>query len=194
VDGGWNAKKDDFDEKQSGRHLSTGMAMVKLSVGTHTTPLELAEFFKRLEPGDTVAGKPGHDGAVVLYVNANAKEDRLQEELIAARVAVEVVLQPMENILGAEVALRHVRHAFDAPHAVRVDNIRGQLEVLADLYDKAVGAGLKLHAQGGQIHFIRGQDGSGVAAVEDLSAEQIRMVEALFDKLLALPRVPGKKS
>jgi hypothetical protein len=174
--------------------MGMGPAMAKLNVGTHTTPLELADFFKRLQPGDTVAGKPGHDGAVVLYVNANGDENRLQEELIAARVAVEVVLQPMENILGAEVALRHVRHAFDAPHAVRVGNISSQLEFLAELYDKSTGAGGKLHAHGrGQIQFIRSQDGSEVASAEDLSAEQMKMVESLFDKLLAMSRAPGKK-
>lgn len=169
--------------------------MAKLSVGTHTTPLELAEFFNRLEPGDTVAGKPGRDGAVVLYANAHGEQDRLQEELIAARVAVEVVLQPMKNILGAEAALRHVQHAFDAPHAVRVGNIRGQLDALAELYDQSVGAedDLPVRRGGGQVHFIRGQDGLQAGSAQDLSAEQIRMVENLFDKLLALPQAPGKK-
>ncbi|MBK4734593.1 hypothetical protein [Noviherbaspirillum pedocola] len=175
--------------------------MAQLSVGTETTPLELAAFFRQLDANDTVGGKQGNDGELVLYVNPGGRSRRLLpslEERTVTRVAVEVVLQPLSDVAGAELALRHVQSALQRPNLVRVGDVSGPLGVLADLYGQSVKnsaahVDVDPKSVGTWSHFVREtgllEEGHGGAASPEghLSEEQSRIVTSLLEKLRRLP-------
>lgn len=171
--------------------------MAQLSVGTETTPLELAAFFRQLDANDTVGGKQGNDGELVLYVNPGGRSRRLLpslEERTVTRVAVEVVLQPLSDVAGAELALRHVQSALQRPTLVRVGDVSGPLGVLADLYGQSV-KNSAAHADadpanaGTWSHFVRetgfseGRRGGAVGSEDHLPEEQHKIVTSLLEKL-----------
>lgn len=174
--------------------------MAQLRVGTETTPLELAAFFRRLDANDTIGGKQGNDGELVLYVNPGGRSRRLLaslEERTVTRVAVEVVLQPLRDVVGAELALRHVQSALQQPTLVRVGDVSGPLGVLADLYGQCVKPAAA-HADGAASnaaawsHFIRenglseGERDGAANAEGHLSEEQHKIVMSLLEKLRRL--------
>lgn len=175
--------------------------MAQLSVGTDTTPQELADFFRNLDANDTISGRRGNDGELVLYANPGGRSHRLLpslEERAVTRVAVEVVLQPLNNILGAELALRHVQSALERPRAVRVGDIAGPLGVLAGLYDGALGNRQNgALTEGASVCFIRNSANGGAQGSQkpidesDLSEQQIMLLQSLVDKLMALTDPPS---
>jgi hypothetical protein len=167
--------------------------MAQLNVNTHTTPLELAEFFKKLRADDTVSGKPGVDGELILYVNPHKKTHGMpssEQEWIITRVAVDVVLQPLCGIAGGELAWRHVQSVIESDGPVKVRDLSGPTGVLARLWKDGQTAG------GQQVHFVRshavpGADGAAQMPLEEaLTEEQRKMVEALIDKLRSLSIPP----
>jgi hypothetical protein len=176
--------------------VQAGCEMTQLQVGTHTTPIELAAFCRKLHADDTISGKPGKDGELILYVNPTGRNPGLRpsmEEQAVTRVAVEVVLHPMTHILGSELALRHVQSALNRPRRIRVGDIAGPLNVLANLYDNAVEHNRVegMHPET-RVHFVRKSDGSGgstplrQSAEDMLSDEQRDMLDSLIMKLMAL--------
>lgn len=175
--------------------------MAQLSVGTETTPLELADFFRRLDANDTVSGKQGNDGQLVLYTNPRGQSRRLLssiEERTVTRVAVEVVLQPLGKVVGAELALRHVQSALERSRPVRVGDVRGPLGVLADLYGQSVKCSEPdATSAGARVQFVRqpvDADGerSGKSNTEgELSEEQRQILATLMDRLVRLSGPPS---
>jgi hypothetical protein len=180
--------------------------MAQLSVGTETTPLELAAFFRQLDANDTVGGKQGNDGELVLYVNPGGRSRRLLpslEERTVTRVAVEVVLQPLSDVAGAELALRHVQSALQRPAPVRVGDVSGPLCVLADLYGQSVKnaaahAGADPASLGTWSHFVRnpglfeGERDDAASSEAHLSEEQQKIVTSLLEKLRRLSGPPSR--
>jgi hypothetical protein len=171
--------------------------MAQLNVGTDTTPLELADFFRRLHADDTVSGKRGSHGELVLYANVRGSARKLLsslEECTVTRVAVEVVLHPLSNVVGAELALRHVQSALARPRPVRVGDVRGPLGVLAGLYGKVLTAAGKTEGEKAQVHFVRASaEGGAQAAEQELSEAQRKMLKSLIDKLIALSDPPSSR-
>jgi len=170
--------------------------MRQLTVGTHTTPIELADFFNRLSADDEVAGKPGKEGTVTLYVSSGTTPrhgSRKIRELVAARVAVEVVLQHVTGMPGARPLLHSVQAQLAEDQAPKAGTLAAPLTNLAGLYSKTVSAlphQDKLAIT--RVHFLRDAETGDEAGPENLSAEQAQVVEKLIDKLLLLSRSSGR--
>jgi len=166
--------------------------MPELIVGTHTTPVELADFFNQLNPDDEVAGKPGKEGSVTLYASsgiAAGHGSRKMRELVAARVAVEVVLQHVTGMPGTRPLLHSVREQLAEDQAPRAGALAAPLMGLAGLYRKTVSALPNGSRRTGiQVHFMRDAESGEEVDPAALSAEQAQVVERLIDKLVLLSR------
>lgn len=93
--------------------------MRELHVSTQITPVELADFFNQLLPDQEIGGRPGADGAVVLYAGSDASGAQAyggMRNAVAARVAIEVVLQQVAGMPGAQPLLTNLAEQF-AGHA-----------------------------------------------------------------------------
>jgi hypothetical protein len=172
--------------------------MPELIVGTQTTPVELADFFNQLHPDDEVAGKPGKEGSVTLYASngiAGGHGSRKMRELVAARVAVEVVLQHVTGMPGTRPLLRSVREQLAEDQPPRAGALAAPLKDLAGLYRKTVSALPDGSRQAGiQVHFMRDAESGEEVDPQALTAEQAQLVERLIDKLVLLPRSSGGRS
>ena len=166
--------------------------MRELAVGTQTTPVELANFFNMLEADAVVGGKPGADGAVVLFGRDDghsAPYPASGRTVIAARVAIEVVLQQVDGMPGARPLLDHVRKQLAGDMPAQVACLAPTLTLLAKLYWKTIGA---MPCGPAQIRMAprpacAWSDGNqaGPAAV---TAQQQQALEALIDRLMQLHR------
>ena len=79
--------------------------MRELHVSTQTTPVELADFFNQLLPDEEVGGRPGAEGTVVLYACSDAPNAWAycgMRNAIAARVAIDVIVQHVAGMPGAQ--------------------------------------------------------------------------------------------
>lgn len=169
--------------------------MRELSVSTQTTPIELAAFFDGLAPDDEIGGRPGQDGAVVLYVHNDLRpafQHAIPEAAIAAGVAIDVVLQHVEYMPGALSLVANVRAQLDRGTVARAGWLAPPLAVLARLYAKT------LHALPGNPWSPRGdaagneEDG---AEGESVTAEQRQALDMLLARLMQFPspsKQPGR--
>lgn len=174
--------------------------MRELSVSTLTTPVLLAEFFRQLDPSLAVAGRPGPEGAVVLYGCEKATSSLDFEdsrEAIAARVAIEVVMQQVAGMPGAKPLLASLQNRFASQPAPSVGALAPAIETLAILYRKTVGAMPAPVDHNCMLHFYAGQaDDRDPIEYQEFSAAQQQALETLIDRLVALSkpaRMPDKQ-
>jgi hypothetical protein len=173
--------------------------MRELHVSTQTTPVELADFFNRLLPDDEVGGKPGAEGAIVLYVCDEAPSAYAYSSMrtaVAARVAIDVVLQHVAAMPGAQPLLLDVRAQFAGDTAPRAGWLAPPLTVLARLYRKTVNA-IPAGADQSRTVYACADDAADPEAGEPagLTGEQQQALETLLARLGALPRpskLPGR--
>jgi hypothetical protein len=165
--------------------------MRELSVSTQTTPVELADLFNGLLPDDEVAGKPGADGAVILYVCRDSRSPlhhASSRAAIAARVAIDVVLQHVEGMPGADVLVGQVRKQLDGESAARADRLAPPLAVLARLYCTTTAA--MPETAGRSPIPAPAACTNGDSDVDELAlvtSEQRQALESLIDRLMQLP-------
>lgn len=173
--------------------------MPELQVSTQTTPVELADFFNRLQPDDAVGGKPAAQGAIILYVCDAAQHAYPysgMRDAVAARVAIDVVLQHVAGMPGAQPLLSNVWDQFSSDTGPKAGWLAPPLTVLARLYRKTVNAMPQGASHSKMLH--AGAD--DLADQEDtaqdtLSGDQQQALETLIDRLTALSRpskMPGK--
>lgn len=165
--------------------------MRELAVGTQTTPVELASLMNDLLPDDIVCGRPGADGAVVLHAASAAWASWLpasSQEMIAARVAIDVVLQQVDGMPGARSLAGYVRKQLAGGVSATAGLLAPPLTLLATLYTKTGGP-----MQGGPAQSRMAplptsawsdSDGNDPLAV---TPEQRQALETLLDKLMQLP-------
>ena len=173
--------------------------MRELHVTTQTTPVELADFFNRLLPDDEVGGRPGAEGAVVLYVCDEAPSSYAYANMrnaVAARVAIDVVLQHVAAMPGAQSLLSNVLDQFAGDTAPKAGWLAPPLTVLARLYRKTVNA-IPVGADQSRTVYACTDDAADPDASEqvDLTGEQRKALETLLDRLGALSRpskMPGR--
>nr|WP_314628166.1 hypothetical protein [uncultured Noviherbaspirillum sp.] len=165
--------------------------MRELAVGTQTTPVELAELFNGLSPDDIVGGKPGADGAVVLFgsygglVTLNPASNRA---VIAARVAIDVVLQRVEGMPGAQALVGRVRRQLDGDVVARVGGLAAPLTLLAELYCKTVSPmpGSPAQSRLAPRPACHGSDDDDTEQLA-VTPEQQQALKTLIDRLMQLP-------
>jgi hypothetical protein len=176
--------------------------MRELTVSTQTTPVELARLFNRLAPDDEVGGKPGADGAVILYVCNDGRSPRRPASgriAISARVAIDVVLQHVDGMPGAQPLVAKVRKQLAEDGGAKAGWLAPPLTMLATLYCKTAGA-----MSAGASQLLRLSGHARIAVDHDseeqaqVTPEQRQALEALIDKLMLLPcrsrqldRTPG---
>jgi hypothetical protein len=165
--------------------------MRELSVSTQTTPVELADLFNGLLPDDEVAGRPGADGAVVLYVCSDRRSPLRHASspaAIAARVAIDVVLQHVEGMPGADALVGQVREQLDGESAARVAWLAPPLTLLAKLYCTTTSAMPEATRRSAILAPPACANGDNDA--DELSLvtfEQRQALESLIDRLMQLP-------
>jgi hypothetical protein len=171
--------------------------MRELAVGTQTTPVELADLFNELLPDDKVGGRPGADGAVILYVCSDGGSPVLHpgsRAAIAARVAIDVVLQHVDGMPGAFTLVSQVREQLDG-NAARAALLAPPLTQLAKLYCTTAGA---MPDRVGRIRMLPaactdGDSDPGEFALA--TSGQRQALESLIDRLMQLPcssKPPGR--
>ncbi len=173
--------------------------MRELHVSTQTTPVELADFFNRLLPDNEVGGRSGADGAVVLYVCddvACVYGYSSMRNAVAARVAIDVVLQHVANMPGAQPLLSNVRDQFAGDTPAKVGWLAPPLTVLARLYRKTVNA-MQPGADRSSMLYACTDDAAEPedSAQDNLTSEQQQALESLLNRLGALSRpskMPGR--
>lgn len=165
--------------------------MRELSVSTQTTPAELATLFNSLLPDEEVGGRPGPDGEVILYACGDSSRDRAEDPraAIAARVAIDVVLQHVYGMPGAQPLLANVHEQLAGNTPVRAGWLAPPLTMLARLYCKTVNA---MPDSAPQIRILPRhagfeRDGDPVEHAQ-LTSEQQVALETLIDRLMQLPR------
>jgi hypothetical protein len=166
--------------------------MRELAVSTQTTPVDLANLFDGLLPDDAVGGRPGTDGAIILYVNSArrcAQHPASVRSVIAARVAIDVVLQQVDGMPGAQPLVNDIRKQLAGDAAATAGWLAPPLALLARLYSRTTSA------MPGSPRQIRVQDSASCADIDTDAAEQAtftpqqqQALEALIDRLMALPR------
>lgn len=169
--------------------------MRELSVSTQTTPVELADLFNNLSPDDEVGGRPGVDGAVVLYVCSDGRSPLYQANArvaIAARVAIDVVLQHVDGMPGAHALAGKVRKQLAKDTGARAGWLAPPLTVLARLYARTISA---MPGSPGAIRILpcypRAEcDHAAEHAL--VTPEQRQALEMLMDRLMELP-CPSKQ-
>ena len=172
--------------------------MRELHVSTQTTPVELADFFNRLLPDDEVGGKAGAEGVIVLYVcNAppSAYAYSSMRTAVAARVAIDVILQRVAAMPGARSLLLDLRDQFAGDAAPRAGRLAPPLTVLARLYRKTVNAMPSL-ADPSRTVYACAEDDADLQTCEpaELTGQQQQALEALLTRLGALSgssKMPG---
>lgn len=169
--------------------------MRELHVSTQTTPVELADFLNQLLPDQEIGGRPGAEGAVVLYACSEAPNDRTycgMRNAIAARVAIDVIVQHVTGMPGAQPLLINLREQFASDMPPRAGWLAPPLTVLARLYRKTVNAMPPGATRTGMLHACAAPD---EAAQDALSGDQQQALETLMDRLVSLAglaKIPGK--
>lgn len=166
--------------------------MRQLAVNTCTTVEELALFIQSLPPNSMLGGVPGEDGMVMLYAaNATASgvNDIPLRDRLAARVAVDVVLQRVAGMPGAVELLRNVEEQFEGDYGTRIGWLLPPLTILSRIYRKTINAmpnpPLPEHCK----HYFSQCDGErDDPSPSGLKPDQIQAIEHLIDNLFLLPR------
>lgn len=167
--------------------------MRELSVSTQTTPVELAELFNALLPDDEVVGKPGANGAVILYVCCDSRSPLHHagsRAAIAARVAIDVVLQHVKGMPGADALIGQVREQLYGESAARADWLAPPLAALARLYCMTTSAMPEATGRRPSLVPAACTKGDGEVEVDALALvtfEQRQALESLIDRLMQLP-------
>lgn len=165
--------------------------MRELSVSTQTTPAELASLFNSLLPDEEVGGRPGLNGEVTLYVcGGDRSRDRAEGPMaaIAARVAIDVVLQHVHGMPGAQPLLANVREQLAGDTPAKAGWLAPPLTILARLYCKTMNA---MPDSAPQIrilprHACSEREGDATEQAQ-LTPEQQEALESLIDRLMQLP-------
>jgi hypothetical protein len=180
-------------------HLANylGERMRELAVDTCTTVEELALFINSSPPDGLLGGVSGADGMVILYaadMSAHEAGKMPLRDRLAARVAVEVVLQKAACMPGATQLLRNVEEQFEDDHGARVGWLSPPLTILARIYRKTVNALPDSTLPGdGKQYVPRYDDDGGDPSEPGLNEEQSQAIDLLIDKLLLLSK-PGKST
>jgi len=171
--------------------------MRELAVDICTTVEELALFINSLPPDGILGGVSGADGMVILYaadVSARGAGKMPLRDRLAARVAVEVVLQQTAGMPGAMQLLRNVEEQFEDDHGVRVGWLSPPLTILARIYRKTVNALPESALPGnGKQYVPRYDEDGGDPSAPELNEKQSQAIDLLIDKLLLLSK-PGKST
>lgn len=173
--------------------------MRELHVSTQTTPVELAAFCNRLLPDEEIGGRPGADGTVVLYACSAAQHAhayRGMRNVIAVRVAMDVVLQHVAGMPGAQPLLGNLAEQLGGDMPPKAGWLAPPLTVLARLYHKTMNAMPPGAAGAAMLHacsaaLAEPDDAAGDA----LSREQELALEKLMERLVSLAsmqKMPGK--
>lgn len=175
--------------------------MRELAVSTQTTPVELADLFNHLLPDEKVGGRPGADGAVILYACSDGGSPVLHpgsRAAIAARVAIDVVLQHVDGMPGAFTLVSQVREQLDG-NAARAALLAPPLTQLAKLYCTTAGA---MPDRVGRIRMLPAACTDGDSDSDSDPGElalatsgQRQALESLIDRLMQLPcpsKPPGR--
>jgi len=173
--------------------------MGQLAVTTCTTVEELALFIQSSPPDSMLAGVPREEGVVMLYAadaGASGADAIPLRERLAARVAVDVVLQRVAGMPGAVEWLRNVEEQFEGDYGARIGWLSPPLTILSRIYRKTMnplpGPSLPGHRQ----HYFSHPDGErDDPSPSGLMPDQVQAIEHLIDKLFLLPgsgKVHGK--
>ena len=140
--------------------------MKQLAVDTCTTMEELALFIQSLPSNGILGGVPGADGMVVLYAaQVRGASDIPLRERLAARVAVDVVLQQVAGMPGTAELLRNVEEQFEGDYGACVGWLCPPLTILSRIYKKTIGAMPHPPSPGyGQHYFSRSANDSDDSA------------------------------
>ena len=169
--------------------------MRRLAVNTCTTVEELALFIHSLPSNSFLGGLSGMDGVIILYaagaITSGASDIALRDRL-AARVAVDVVLQKVAGMPGAAGLLRNVEEQFDDDHGARVGWLSPPLTILSRIYKKTTSAmpvsSVPAHDK---YDFSRFADHSDNPSSLGLTLDQTKAIENLIDRLFMLSK-PAK--
>jgi hypothetical protein len=169
--------------------------MRQLAVDTGTTVEELALFIQSLPSNRILGGVTGPDGVVMLYAaNASAVDASAipLRNRVAARVAVDVILQQVAGMPGAVELLRNVEEQFEGDCGTRIGWLSPPLTILSRIYRKTLNAMPNPVLPGhGRQYFSRCEDDFDDSSPLKLKLDQIQAIENLIDRLF-LPSEPGK--
>lgn len=164
--------------------------MRELAVTICTTVEELAVFINSLPSDSILGGKSEADGMVMLYAldaGSGGSDGMSLCDRVAARVAVEVVLQQVAGMPGAAGLLRNVEEQFEDDHGACTGWLSPPLTILARIYRKTVNAlPLPTPPGYGRRYFPAYHEDGGDSFPPSLNLEQRQAVESLIDKLLLL--------
>lgn len=164
----------------------------ELAVSTCTGIDELAAFINSLPARARLGGRPGPDGVVFLHVGGDGPVALAEAGLrsrVAARIAVEVVLQQVMGMPGAFAHLSNVREQFDGDQCVQAGWLAPPVTILARLYRKTMDALPETArlARRRRSH-ARAVDCPDGAAAPALSPEQALALEKLATSLALLAK------
>jgi hypothetical protein len=166
--------------------------MRQLAVNTCTTVEELALFIQSLPSNSILGGVSGADGMVILYAadaTISCVSDIPLRDRLAARVAVEVILQQVTGMPGALELLRNVEEQFEGDHGARVGWLSPPLTILSRIYKKTINAMPELSSLGHCKHrFLRTGGDHDDPSSSELTLEQIKAIENFIGRLFLLPK------
>lgn len=170
--------------------------MQELIVSTQTTPVELARLFDGLAPDNEVGGRPGADGTVILYVCNDGRtpwRPASRRAAISARVAIDVVLQHVDGMPGAQPLVAEVHEQLAGDAGANAGALAPPLALLARLYVQTTSA---MPGSVPPRRLLPGQAGAAsehdAADQAEVTPEQRQALETLIDRLMQLPCRPGQ--
>jgi hypothetical protein len=173
-----------------------GKRMRELLVSTQTSPVELAAMFNDLEPNDEIGGRQGTDGALILYACGDGHSPAQSvngRAAITARVAIDVVLQHVEGMPGAQSLVANVREQLAGAATAKAGWLAPPLTVLARLYSKTISAMPGRTEPGHMLPRLACGDIDDDAVEQQLlTPEQRQALENLLGRLMELP-YPSKQ-
>jgi len=171
--------------------------MRELIVSTQTSPVELAAMFNDLEPKDEIGGRQGADGVLILYPCGDGHSPAHSvngRAAITARVAIDVVLQHVEGMPGAQPLVANVREQLAGAATAKAGWLAPPLTVLARLYSKTISAMPGRTEPGHMLPRLACGDIDDDAVEQQLLApEQRQALENLLGRLIELP-YPSKQA
>jgi hypothetical protein len=173
-----------------------GKRMRELLVSTQTSPVELAAMFNDLVPNDEIGGRQGADGALILYACGDGHSPAQSvngRAAITARVAIDVVLQHVEGMPGAQSLVANVREQLAGAATAKAGWLAPPLTVLARLYSKTISAMPGRTEPGHMLPRLACGDIDDDAVEQQLlTPEQRQALENLLGRLMELP-YPSKQ-
>jgi hypothetical protein len=173
-----------------------GKRMRELLVSTQTSPVELAAMFNDLVPNDEIGGRQGADGALILYACGDGHSPAQSvngRAAITARVAIDVVLQHVEGMPGAQSLVANVREQLAGAATAKAGWLAPPLTVLARLYSKTISAMPGRTEPGHMLPRLACGDLDDDAVEQQLlTPEQRQALENLLGRLMELP-YPSKQ-